>query len=182
LALGARSDKLDTWCRETIGKDYLALSEDDRTRLVTELQDEFQANERLAALNNSQLPVPNQNLNTLRPMQQQGAVSKGAPISNPTVPSVTITQSIPYSSSPESNSQPTEPEAVPATPTAQTPKVADAAPSSDGAAHTYPDQRAHDLDDLEVLRKLNFKADGPPTIEKGGARVYKGSKGTVRVR
>ncbi len=190
LATGAQTDKLDTWCRQTIGKDYLALGQGDRERLVSELQDEFQAEQKLAALNSSQMPL-NQNLSLSRPIQpgQVEVAPKNPSLNNPPVPSVTYTQSIPYYPPPESATPAPSPPPENATPPptgspapSSGTKVADAAPGPGSPGYTYPDQRSHDLDDLEVLRKLRFTPDGPPTIEKGGARVYKGSNGTVRIR
>lgn len=190
LPVGARADKLDTWCRQTIGKDYLALGQDDRERLVSELQDEFQAEEKLADLNPSQMPL-SQNQNSARPLQQAASetIPRVAPITGQSAAAITSSQSVPSnrpaeSPTPAETASPDNP--APALSGTQAgvagAKVADAAPGPGSPGYTYPDQRSHDLDDLEVLRKLNFTPDGPPTIEKGGARLYKGANGTVRIR
>jgi hypothetical protein len=178
LALGAQSDKIDTWCRESIGKDYLALSQENRTALVAQLMDQFQADDRIAALN--RMPSPPAAINGLA-RGPSGTPQLEAPSGSTGIQSSKVTdtwQPLPAGTAPV-NVQPSAPQST-APPPPQ--RVASNLPTPNSPAQ-LPEQRAHDLDDLEVLRKLDFVPNGPPQIVDGGVRIYTRSDGsTVRVR
>ena len=195
LPTGAQADKLDTWCRMTIGKDYLALGQNDRERLVNDLQDEFRASSQIASLN------PESSRESPDPLASVPAITglgegKSAASSQP--PNASIAKplaGLPTQTSPSASPVPSQggqvsPQVngpIPSTnpsPATNAPAgpVAQNAPIEGSSTYEYPEQQAHDLDDLDVLRSLHFKPYGPPRIEPGGVRVYTGPSGTVRIR
>jgi serine/threonine protein kinase len=181
LATGAQSDKIDTWCRETIGKDYLALGQDDRDRLVAELQDQFKNQTQLNALGQSE--PTNQLVTSKSPVPNGKSMAVSNPVDNSSSKGYIGSQAMTFPVSPPSTplySPAPAPSAQPA-PAPPPSVVADNTPESN-RGRVFPDQQSHDLEDLEVLRKLHFTPDRPPTIERGGVRVYSGPDGTVRIR
>jgi hypothetical protein len=174
LPRGAQLDQLDTWCRTAIGKDYLALSLSWRTLLLDTLYDKVNAPTVVART--VHVPSPKDAIvkdQALKPdlfANQQPQAYTAPQLVQPTV-SV-------------GNAPPAEPQSHP--PVQQpgpAPKKPDPQPPASAATQprTYPDQKARDFNDAEVLARLHFQYDHI-TVLPGGTREYSGPSGVVRIR
>jgi hypothetical protein len=172
LPKGAQLDQLDTWCRSAIGKDYLALSLSWRTLLLDDLYDRLNAGTVVAR--NLHLPSTKDVIvhdPALKPdlfTNQQTQAYTDPQLVQPTVS---------VGPPPQPDVQPlvSQPNPAPAKPDPQPPT------NLASQQRVYPDQRATDFNDAEVLSRLHFQYDHVRVLP-GGTREYSGPSGIVRVR
>jgi serine/threonine protein kinase len=208
---GTQLDQYDTWCRTAIGQDYLALSQADRDAVVHTLMSRFGERAPVTFPKFQQVPPTtvikppfpsNQPLVTAGapPMSNPQSILSAPPAASATMP-VPGPANVSQPPMPAQNPQPAAPAQTSEPPVdtsaldraRRTNAAAMAAPASGDQGRRYrhadpemdsdgiPVYRAPDLDDLVVLRRLNFHADRM-IIRPGGVREYIGPRGVLRIR